>query len=117
MWFSDQRVPEQPVGIQITTMHVYSGDLPIFVSGVVIDPFVAAAAAGVYRFFETSSRKPAAAVRLTDSTENVEKLVYTAFFRAVTAAVPLGKCGADKSGLGRQVTGKPDCAHTVAVGC
>ena len=76
-----------------------SSNLPVTVGGVVIDAFVAVAAAAVNGFFVISIWKLTTSVDLGNTSQNVEKLCDTARFCCFPTAASTEESGAHKPGL------------------
>jgi hypothetical protein len=70
----DQGVEEELFSVQVLVVHRYGADLPVFIGGVVIDPFVCIAAGGVNGFFIFAVFRFTVALYLLNSSQNVEKL-------------------------------------------
>ena len=102
--------------MQVIFVHIYTGDAAVVVGGVVVNPLGYIAAACILGDFELPIGQLAAATNLADGIQNVEKLSHTFGFGFTTNGIELRKCGADKTGLGRQIPRQTNGAHATADG-
>ena len=96
-------------------MQIYGRDPSVSIGGVIIDTTGCVAAGGVLGDLAASVLKATAALCLAHCFQNVKKLAQTFFVRA--EGIEFRKSGADKPGLGGQVSRQPHGAHTTAVWC
>ena len=74
-----QRVLDGCVVIQILVVHIYTGDLAIFIGGVVIYACIRVAAAGVYGFFKSVPDSDATLL-LRNRAQNMKELTDSVRF-------------------------------------
>ena len=101
----NQGVAYQSFAIGGAVMKTDGGDGPVFIGGVVIDAFVAAAAGAVQSVFVLILTKAAAAQGLRYGLQNVKELADAAFFCVTPQRMELGKCRPDEPGPGAEVSG------------
>ena len=97
-------------------VHVNGRDLPVAVTGIVIDAHIAVTAAAVDCLLIMSVRKLTTPINLANRLQNVEKLCDAANIGRVLLGASTNKCTTHKPGLRRIIAGKTDCTHAITVG-
>ena len=114
LWLGVEREKGYMVSIQVSVVHRYTGDLWVFIGGVIIDSVIGVAAACIDGFFEDTAY-PCAAFLLGNRSKNVEKLIDRSSIVFFTYRVQFHKCCSYKTGGGGQIPRKPNSTHTPAV--
>lgn len=109
-------VANQESSVQIFVVHIYCGNLVIFVGCVVVDSFSGVAAGGVDGDFIFSFCYFAAASLLVHGAENVEELADAFGFGFAGVGVHFGEGYFGEAGGGGEVSWQAEGTHAAAVG-
>ena len=99
-----QRITNQFAAIQILVVHIHSGNLAVFVSSVVINPFIRITAGAVNGNLILAVSQIYAAPLLCHRAQNMEKLADALRFRIPGYRIHFGKDCLHKTGSGGQIS-------------
>ena len=88
----------------------------VFISGIVVDSGVGAAAGGVEGDLVFTVSNLTAAPLLIYRSQDMEELADALVLRISGSGVQLCKCHTDEAGCGGEISRKPQSAHAAAVG-